>query len=132
MSLAGPDPSLALQQAVYEALMAAGVCNGAVFSEVPQNQQVPFAQIGDDDFVGELDGGPHTRATVNVNLYASSRRLAKEEAAKAKVALDTELEIDGFYVSEYLFDAMRMMPQPDGETQGCALSFEYLLIPTAA
>lgn len=124
-----PDPSFPLHKAVYEALTASDVCSGQVFHRVPEGTALPFCTMGDDYLESEYDFGPHTRATVNVSVFAPQMPALKLEVAKVRSALDASLVVDGFAAEDYSFEGCRFITQPDGLSEGAYLTFSYLLIP---
>lgn len=127
--MSAPDPSFVLQKAIYEALVAADVCATAIFHRVPDNTALPFCKIGDDLIEAEYEYGPHSRATVNVSVFASQLPETKLEAGKVREALDQSIVVEGFAVEDFSFESCRFVQQPDGLSEGAYLTFRYLLIP---
>ena len=120
-----------LQTAVYEALVAADVCSGAVFSRIPQTQPLPFCLIGDDTIEGDREAGEHFRVEVQVTIYAANRKAAKIEYSKVLSALYRDLPIANHKTYEYTLERCNFTIQPDGLTDQCVAVFSFLVIPSA-
>ena len=124
------DPSLNLHKAVYAALIASEVADEKVFHTVPPKMPLPFVHIGDNIIESEYDCGPHSRCSVYVSAFASTKPEAMQMAGLIREALDWDLTVEGFHVAEaYLVDS-RFITEPNGMTSHVLLEFEYLLIPT--
>jgi len=121
------DPSLALQNAVYEALK--GLAGGSVFYDVPEKQSLPYIYFGDDDLSPSYDGGDFTDATANIEVFASDKAEVKELAALVSEALNKALELEGFVVIEWFVGPSSFRVMQDGMTQQASLEFDYLIQP---
>lgn len=123
------DPAIPLQKSVYAALVASGVASGKVFHTVPAQTALPYCVIGDDIIEAEYDSGKHSRCTVVVDVFAATLPQAKQLAAIVRTALDVDLTIEDFNISEAYFVSTRYVKEPNGMTSHAVLMFEYLLIP---
>ncbi len=121
------DPSLALQNAVYEALK--GLAGGSVFYDVPEKQSLPYIYFGDDDLTPSYDGGDFTDATANIEVFAADKAEVKELAALVSEALNKALELEGFVVIEWFVGPSSFRVMQDGMTQQASLEFDYLIQP---
>jgi hypothetical protein len=125
-----PDPAYALHKAVYEALTAAGVEH--VFHDVPHMQPLPYVTIGDDEIDSDYEAGPHSRATVNIAIFARTKPIAKTLWRDVRAALDLDIAMEDFAVFEGRLEDVRFVKQPDGQSEGVYARFSYLIIPDAA
>ena len=141
--MANPDPGIAVQVAVYAALLAspdaAAVFIGigrpiAVYSRVPDGALLPYYTIGDDDIkedqADEIDG---SEVYVNVHSWSGAATLGevKGMANAARAALDVVLDLSAnghvCVLRQYLGN--KPVGVPDGETEHRVVTVKYLTEP---
>lgn len=124
------DPSLALQKAVYDALVAANVCGGRIYDRVPSERTYPYAVVANASLV---DDGNSCWQQDDVSQQVSifSRDLGhvevKQQAALVRAALDNEIAIAGFINASGEWQSTRYPPQPDALSTQAVLTFRYLI-----
>lgn len=125
------DPAQNLQKAIHLALKSADIASGKIYHKVPPNTALPYLYIGDDLIEADYDGGPFSRCTVIVDVFAENALVAKALAGAVRATIETiELAIDGFITAEAYFAYSRFIKEPDGLTAHAVVAVEYLLIPT--
>nr|WP_313635215.1 DUF3168 domain-containing protein [Brevundimonas diminuta] len=139
------DPSLALQDAVEQALRAdadlltaMGLAKVRLYSLAgPVDAPYPFVVIGEDQVVDdatECAESSEVYTTVHVwsrveNDVSASRRQAKAMAAAVRRALRLIDAVDGFDVVLAEFETTRHLTDPDGRTAHSVISHRFLLDP---
>ncbi len=127
------DPALALQKAIYDALMndpdVQTIVQGRVYDQVPDDVTFPFIKIGDDNLQSELW---MTEAFVSVNSVTESVGLpaVKRLAATVRQALDTigtDLAMIGFAVCEYDYQDTSYLTDEENGSQLADSGFRYLI-----
>lgn len=88
------DPSLAIRNAVYAALM--GVLSPKVFYRVPPKTALPYVEISDIQVIGDanLGGGDFHDAHVEVRVFAMTLEEAMIIGGKVFTALNVMLTMD--------------------------------------
>ena len=119
-----PHPSLALQKAVFAALVAGSgvgaLIGDRIFDAAPRNATFPYATFGDarvtDWSTGTEDGAEH-----RLVLHLWSRERGKTEAWAAIEAIratlhNAALDLDGHALANLRFEAADVGRDPDGIT----------------
>lgn len=134
------DPSLPLQKAVHDALVA-GLGSTEVYDEVPLDAvgkikaAFPFVHIGEDQIVSNADqchDACEAFATVQVYSRAVGMVEVKTIMAQVCLLLDVKLTLVGFEVITHSVDfGPQYLKQPDGLTKKGVATFAYKMGPTA-
>jgi hypothetical protein len=134
------DPSLPLQQGVYNVLRSGLKASIGVYDEVPaKNGQIaasfPYVQIGEDQVVSEADQC-HDASAVFATVHVWSRQRGKVEAktimAQVIQLLDQPIAVTGFQViSAAVDDGPRHFTDADGLTKHSVVTIRYRMGPTA-
>ena len=138
------DPSLALQNAVEAALRASPALAQAMGGRVrlyplaaPHDAPFPYLTIGEDQIIGDgtecLDSSEafttiHVWARVD-NDVSESRAQAKRIGAAVRAAINRDLVVDGFEVTECEFQTARHLTDPDQRTAHTVIEHRLLLDP---
>lgn len=125
------DPSLALQGAIIEALIAhPAVAGGRVYDSVRPGAAFPYVTIGPSDSVGD-DRECWDSSEVNVQVDVWSHEpgyvQAKQIAALVRERLKQTFSISGFLVTEATYLTTRFFRDPDGITSHGVVEFLYLV-----
>lgn len=117
------DSSLALQKAVYAALMSSSALMAlirGVFDWVPDATEFPYVSIGDDtgvDFSGCTFVGKELTLTIHTWSRGNGRTEAKSIQAEIRKALDrAALTLTGATLIVILSEFEQTMLDPDGVT----------------
>ncbi|MFC3079513.1 DUF3168 domain-containing protein [Phenylobacterium terrae] len=90
------DPSHALQQAIFDALVAANVANAKVYHRVPPATPLPYVQIGQDLITADFAPGEFYECDATVHVFAASMPLVKALVGDAVTTLSKTLTMAGF------------------------------------
>lgn len=126
-----PDPSLAIQGAVFAALNTTpAVAGGRIYDSIPASASFPYVTIGDSDTAGD-DNECFDASEVNIQVHVWSRAQgmpeAKQIASTIRDRLVTQFSISGFKVTnaEHVLTLSRR--DPDGLTSHVIVEFRYLV-----
>lgn len=113
--------SAAVQDAIFDALVAAGVSGGRVYDDIPKKPAFPYVQIGVSQAVQNdvqcREGGDEF-----IDLHVWSRQRGQMEAKQVMDAVHTALHdqpltVTGRDVTLVRIDRTRMLMDPDGITR---------------
>ena len=134
------DPSLPLQKAQYDALMAAAGVPPRVYDDIPKGPggkitaEFPFVQLGEVQVVSDADQC-HDPCTAWTTTHVWSRAVGKVEAktimAACLLALDAALSVQGFLTIGHFVEDVRHLTDPDGVTSHSVATTRYRLSPAA-
>lgn len=128
------DPSLALQGAFLQAIVAAvPLITGRVYDSPPASASFPYVTIGEIQVNADLAdcyGGSESFAEVHVWSRAVGFPEAKRIADQIRGALhDADLALDGHSLELLHFRDARTLRDPDGITNHIAMTFRALTQP---
>ncbi len=121
--------SLALQQAVYSALVAFAPLTAAitgVFDMPPQDQPLPYVSIGDDvvvDYSTKDVAASEHRISIHIWSRKAGRQEAKQLMALVQNALAAPLTLTGFKLISLRFLQAINLVDPDGLTHHGVIEF---------
>lgn len=135
------DPSLPLQKAVHDALVAALGAGVGVYDDVPLDEQgrvkakFPYVRIGEDQILSDADQC-HDPSTAYCTIHVWSRLPGKVEAktimAQACLALDVKLIVEGFEIIGHRVDTgPHHLDGGDGKSAHSVATFRYRMGPVA-
>lgn len=139
------DPSLALQNGIEAALRGSEALKSAMgLSTVrlyplspPDDAPFPYLVIGEDQIIGddtECAASSEAFTTVHVwsrivNDVSASRAQAKSIAGVIRTLLTQALPLSGFEVSDYEFQQVRHLTDPDRRTAHSVVEHRFLIDP---
>lgn len=138
------DPSLALQNAMEAALRASPALAEAMGGRVRlytlsagDNAPFPYIVIGEDQIVGdETECAASSDAFTTVHVWSrveddvsASRAQAKAIAGLVRTILNAALPLVGFVTTEWRFETVRHLTDPDQRTAHSVVEHRYLIDP---
>lgn len=138
------DPSLALQSAVEAALRGSTALAQAMGGRVrlyplapPADAPFPYLTIGEDQIIGdETECMDSSEAFTTIHVWArldgdvsGSRAQAKRIGAAVRQAINRNLNVIGFDVTECEFQTARHLTDPDLRTAHTVIEHRLLLDP---
>ena len=120
-----------LQRSTYADLTAAAIpgLGDRVFSRVPAQTALPYAEIGHDTILGNDDAGDFYDCTVEVSVFAATMAEMKTLAAHVEATLSRPPVLDSYSCHEWHFEGLRSVTQKYGSDlieQGI-LEFQYMV-----
>lgn len=135
------DPSLALQKAVYAALVGRpaltaliGGSKPRVYDSVPAGAALPYVTIGQDQITSDYEAGADfsdCHAIVHVWSAAPGLPEVKRIVAEVRAALEAQLAVEGFAVCEWECEDVQYLPLDEDNTRHAALQFFYKVLAAA-
>lgn len=139
------DPSLALQNAVEAALRGSDALAGAMGLQkvrlytlsAPTDAPFPYLVIGEDQIVDdETECAASSEAFTTVHVWSrveddvsASRAQAKAIAGLVRTILNAALPLVGFVTTEWRFETVRHLTDPDQRTAHSVVEHRYLIDP---
>lgn len=130
------EPSLAMQGAIYSALVAAPAVTGlvpatSIFDRRIRPELFPCIIVGDANTVLEpvTLARRHVRVFADVHIWTEESGLetVKTIAGNASATLHTRPSIAGFHVADWKVTGTRFLRDPGGEFGHAVMSIEALL-----
>jgi hypothetical protein len=127
------DPSLALQGAIVNALVAANVAGGRILDQPPIDAVYPYVTIGEGQVLADLaDCYDGSECFLDIHVwsravgYPETKRIADQVRG---VLHDADLVLDGHSLELLHFQDARTLRDPDGLTSHVAMTFRALTQP---
>lgn len=134
------EPSLELQRAIYQALIASvalkAEMGGTVraYDRVPTTPAFPYITLSEAQLLDDGDACEENRFEIFVDLHVWSRGVGQEEAKTISGLIRTEMLglaiATDWNIPVRQVQAMRHMNDPDGLTTHSVVTCRFLLEPT--
>lgn len=125
-----------VQKAIHAALIAADVCSGRIYDQVPSDRVYPYITIG-DELVSDDSNSCGDAWSVYPDIHAWSRPKSGSKSEVKKLiaqiveVLNTELALDGFEIVLVEFESARTLRERDGITEHSIITLRYDVQPDA-
>ena len=134
----GPE----LQTAIYGALLAANICDGRIYDQVPPEKDraagsgasFPYVTIGDEQVIDDGNTcGESWDVMADIHCWSRPASGSKVEVktlrATIVAALNTNLSLTGFVVVSAKLETARSLRDPDGKTEHDVITMRYQIDP---
>lgn len=132
-------PDLAILKGMYNALSDAGLPKitddkgkqkSIIYHTVPPKTPLPWVVHGQNEVTSNYDSGEFYDVNATVHVFAENKAVCVDLATKVQNALDQQIELEGFEVTEHWFETSTYFWEQDSLTNHAVLRFYFMVQPT--